>query len=343
LSEYEVLPDKNTIALTLLRGVGWLARTDLPTRIGDVGPHIFTPEAQCLGVRTFAYAIYRHGSDLILANPHFEADRHNLKYRAVQTNAHPGRLPDEFSFLSWVAEETEGALKLSALKQSDDGEGIIIRFYNAHEELAKAHLKIGGQIEKAWRTNLNEEIEAELPVQDGTIRLAAKGREIVTIKARLRPWKLIEDFQRHQARVLPPLIANHDAPPAKTPPLITAQEVETEHKRAEQLESALQAIRSEAYILNEDIERQAEPGIAQLTLLQRLKGREATLARQHYEARISALLNQQLLVTYQMESELGDIGESLNWARVRKRVGEFLIHYYEGLLNNGQSDVKRGA
>lgn len=333
LSEYEILPDANTIALTLLRGVGWLARPDLQTRIGDVGPHIFTPEAQCLGPHTFEYAIYPHGSDLHLANPHFEADRHTLKYRAVQTNAHAGRLNDEYSFLSWVAEEPEGALKLSTLKQSEDGEGIIIRFYNALEEQASANLKIGDHLEKAWRTNLNEEIENELSVQDGAVHLVAKGKEIVTIKARLRPRKLIEDFQRHQARVLPPLIPNHDTPSAKMPPLVTIEEVEIERKRAEQLESALQAIRSEAYILNEDVERQAEPGVAQLALLQRLKGREATLARQHYEARISALLNQQLLVTYQMESALDDIGESLNWARVRKRVGEFLIHYYEGLLN----------
>ena len=343
LSEYEVLPDNNTIALTLLRGVGWLAIPDLPTRIGDVGPHIFTPEAQCLGAQTFEYAIYPHGSDLRLANPHFEADRHTLKYRAVQTTAHTGRLPDEFSFLSWVAEEPAGSLKLSALKQSEDGEGIIIRCYNAHEQPVKANLKIAGQIEKAWRTNLNEETESEFPVKDGTIQVTAKGKEIITIKVKLRPWKLIEDFQRHRARILPPLIPNHDVPPAKMPPLITAEEVAAERKRAEQLETALQAIRSEAYILNEDIERRAEPDTSQLALLQRLKGREATLARQHYEARISALLNQQLLVTYQMESELDDIGESLNWARVRKRVGEFLIHYYEGLLNDGKSNVKRDA
>jgi mannosylglycerate hydrolase len=333
LSEYEVLPANNTIALTLIRGVGWLARSDLQTRIGDVGPHIFTPEAQCLGPHTFEYAIYPHGSDLLLTNPHFEADRHTLKCRAVQTNAHTGPLPDEFSFLSWTAEEPEGALKLSALKQSEDGEGIIIRFYNAHEQEVKASLKIAGQIEKAWRTNLNEKHESELPVKDNAIHIIANGKEIVTLKVKLYPQKLIEDFQRYRARVLPPLIPNRDVPPAKMPPLITAEEVEIERKRAEQLESALQAIRSEAYILNEDVERQAEPGAAQLVLLQRLKGREATLARQHYEARISALLNQQLLVTHQMESELGDIGESLNWARVRKRVGEFLIHYYEGLLN----------
>jgi mannosylglycerate hydrolase len=48
VTEFEVLPDNGTIALTLLRSVGWLARSDLLTRVGDVGPHIFTPEAQCL-------------------------------------------------------------------------------------------------------------------------------------------------------------------------------------------------------------------------------------------------------------------------------------------------------
>lgn len=336
LSEYEVLPHHNTIALTLLRGVGWLARPDLLTRVGDVGPHIFTPEAQSLGMQTFDYAIYPHGSDLALANPYFEADRHTLKFRIVQTNAHPGRLPNEFSFLGWAAESPAGSLKLSALKQSEEGDGLIVRLYNASNAPITARLRIAGQITDAWRTNLAEEVEERLHVDQTTIPVQARGKEIVTIKVKLEPAQLIEDFTRHRAQVLPPPTFNGAISPPKMPSLLTIDEVTAELQRAHQLELALQAIRSEAYILNEDITRHTQPDLAQLALLQRLKGREATLARQHYEARISALLNQQLLVTYEMESELDQIGESLNWARVRKRVGEFLIHYYEEQLKQDE-------
>ncbi len=337
LSEYEVLPQDNTIALTLLRGVGWLARADLLTRTGDVGPHIFTPEAQGLGVQTFDYAIYPHGGDLRLANPQSESDRTTLKFRAIQTNAHDGRLPDQFSFLSWVAEKPKGAFKLTALKKSEEGDAIIVRFYNALERKARGHIKIGGQVVQAWRTNLNEENETELKVEDGTVQFKARPKEIVTIKVKLRPWKLIEDFQTHPARVLLPVGPANGLPPAEALPLLTAAEVQREQQRADDLARKLRTLRSEAYELNEAIARQNNPPVEQLAALQKLKGDEATLARQHYEARISALLNQQLLVTSQMEAELDEIGESLNWARVRKRVGEFLTHYYEGVLGeNGR-------
>ncbi len=336
LSEYEVLPDQNSIALTLLRGVGWLARPDLLTREGDVGPHIFTPEAQCLGLQIFEYAIYPHGSNLAKANPHFEADRHVLKFRAVQTNAHPGQLADTFSFLTWEKEEVFGALKLTALKQSEDGRDLIIRFYNVLDRPVSSALRLGGSVLAAWRANLNEENQEPLSLADGLIPLQVRGREIVTVRARLKPVQVIEDFTRYPARVLPllaptPSIANGE--PGKSPRLLTEDEVVAEEQRATQLGAALQAIRSEAYILQEQIDRRDSADVAQQALLHRLKGREATLARQYDEAQISALLNRQLLVTWQMEKKLDEIGKSLNWARTRKRVSEFLIHYYDGLLD----------
>jgi mannosylglycerate hydrolase len=331
LNEFEVLPPDNTIAITLLRGVGWLARSDLLTRDGDVGPHIFTPQAQCLGVQVFEYSIYAHGGDLRLANPQFESDRHTLKFRAVQTTAHNGRLPDEFSFLTWSGEEEEpeGALKLTALKQSEEGDSAIVRFYNALDEPAQGYIKLGGQVTQAWRTDMKENNLTALSVDQGRIPVKARGKEIVTLKIKFKPQKLIEAFKRHPTTVVPSPKPVPPLPTVEVPPLVTAHEVAREQDRATQLEAARQAIRSEASVLNADIERRAQPDVAQLALLQRLKGREATLVRQHYEARISALLNQQLLITWQVEKDLDEIGAPLNWARVRKRVGEFLSHYYE--------------
>jgi mannosylglycerate hydrolase len=334
LSEYEVIPDANQIALTLLRGVGWLARPDLLTRVGDVGPHIFTPEAQCLGTQTFEYSIYPHGGDLAAANPHFEADRHTLKFRAVQSNSHRGALPDAFSFLHWTEESHFGAFKLTALKQSEDGRDLIVRFYNALDKPATGRLQVGAKVTAVYRTNLNEENETALSLQDGTVPVEARGKEIVTLRVQIEPASLIADFNRHPARVLPLLqpdtsLENDDL--GKLPRLLTEEEVTAEEQRAAQLGAALQAIRSEAYILQEQLERRGAADVAQLTLLHRLKGREATLARQVDEAQISALLNRQLLVARQVEKGLTRIGESLNWARTRKRVSEFLIHYYEGL------------
>lgn len=46
LNEYEILPDNNTIAITLLRSVG---------EMGDWG-YFPTPEAQCLGQHSLSYS-----------------------------------------------------------------------------------------------------------------------------------------------------------------------------------------------------------------------------------------------------------------------------------------------
>jgi len=333
LNEFQVLPEQNTIALTMLRGVGWLARPDLLTRIGDVGPHIFTPEAQGLGAQIFEYGIYPHGPDLWAANPQFESDRHALKFRAVRTDTHPGRLPGELSFLSWIVQMPAYAFKLTALKHSEAEDGLIIRLYNACDQEAQGQLRLGGLVVKAWRANLNEEPLAELPLQDGSIPVVAKAREIVTIKVKLSRSRLIYDFQSPATRILPALTPRADLSVDGPPALLSEEEVDAEQMRARSLNEGLHAIRSDIYELNEAIGRQADPPVQQLAELQKLKGKEATLARQYHEARISALLNQQLLITHQIETELDDIGEHLNWARVRKRVGEFLIHYYDGLMS----------
>lgn len=63
LPEYTVVgarqpQDKGrALALTLVRGVGWLSREDLPMRPGHAGPGVETPEGQCLGQHRLEYAL----------------------------------------------------------------------------------------------------------------------------------------------------------------------------------------------------------------------------------------------------------------------------------------------
>ena len=57
LREYSVLHDGRTIAITLLRAVGFLSRGDLPERRGHAGPDLATPSAQCIGTREYRYCV----------------------------------------------------------------------------------------------------------------------------------------------------------------------------------------------------------------------------------------------------------------------------------------------
>jgi len=57
------------LALTLLRGVGWLSRADLQTRPGHAGPALATPEAQCIGLQHWDLALLPFGPSELDALP----------------------------------------------------------------------------------------------------------------------------------------------------------------------------------------------------------------------------------------------------------------------------------
>ena len=122
IQEYEALPHAGgslDVALTLLRCVGWLSRNDLSNRFHHAGPPLETPGAQCLGEHRFEYALSLRGErsdgELVRAAHDY---RHDL---AVG--------PEDAGVRDVLGLEGEG-FTLSALKQAEDGDGVIARVYN---------------------------------------------------------------------------------------------------------------------------------------------------------------------------------------------------------------------
>ncbi|MEW6129511.1 MAG: glycoside hydrolase family 38 C-terminal domain-containing protein [Acidobacteriota bacterium] len=342
VTEYEVLPETGAIALTLLRSVGWLARYDLLTRVGDVGPHIFTPEAQCLGEHVFHYAIYPHGGDWFYGKTPLEAFSHNLRLRAVQTYS-PGVLPDELGFVSLTTDSPEGAFRLTALKRSESGDGVIIRFFNTLETAVQGEARTWWTaMEKAFRVNLNEEEQDELLHDKGLVKVQAGQKEIVSLKLKLMPGLQIDAQYFDAAKLLPPLPPGDKPPVADLPPVLTKEDVQAEEDRVTRLEAALLNAKAGVYTLEDEIERTGGAAIdlSKQVELQKKKMEVATLTRQLNESRISALLNKQLFITNQIESELEEIGEAMSWSRTKKRASEYLVHYYESLLEKQTLEVK---
>lgn len=346
VTEYEIVPEKDgAIALTLLRGVGWLARYDLLTRVGDVGPHIFTPEAQCLGEHSFHYAIYPHRGDASEEKTHAQAMSHNLRPRVVQTAPQRGNLPDELAFLSLRSDETSHAFRLTAVKRAEAGDGVIVRFFNTLDRPARGELAAWWpQITRVVKTNLNEEEQEELACEDGRVSVAARPKEIVTLKLVLKPRVLVDAERSPVAtRVLPPPPAWEKGPPVELPPVLTAEEVQAERDRVAVLEADLLKAKAEVFTLEDLIERTAsQRDLARQSQLQRLRTEVATLSRKANEARVSALLNRQLYVTNQIEAELAAIDEEMSWSRIKKRAGEYLVHHYETLLRQQQEPDEAG-
>lgn len=63
VSEYELVDDGHTLALTLLRSVGLLSRNDNAWREEPAGPQIATPGAQCRGPRSVELGLYLYADE----------------------------------------------------------------------------------------------------------------------------------------------------------------------------------------------------------------------------------------------------------------------------------------
>ena len=188
LPEYELkLDGKGTLALTLLRCVGKLAADDLITRPGGkAGWDNDTPDAQCQGIHVFRYALLPHGP----GEPDWgefvtrESERFHLPMLPLRRkNSAP--LPLESSLLGLEG----GPLVLSALKESEDGSGIIVRVYNPGPAGVEGVLRCARPVKKALIVNLNEDVTGEAEVNgDSTgasLRLDVPAGGVVTVCVRL--------------------------------------------------------------------------------------------------------------------------------------------------------------
>lgn len=177
LQEYEA-KEGGTIAITLLRCVGWLSGEELSTRIGSAGPIIPTPGAQCLGKHSFSYSVIPHGGTWEESKSYMQAMQHQTPMRIVQVVDHdfaigdPSVVPAEFREtvtrtanlqshslpleLSFLKVEPANIL-VSTIKQAEDGIGIIVRVYNTTREMINGKLKTHSELGKIFPVNMREE------------------------------------------------------------------------------------------------------------------------------------------------------------------------------------------
>jgi len=82
-----------------------------------------------------------------------EAQTFNTPIRALVTEQHEGQLPSQ----STLIEVEPPALVVSAIKQSETGNGIIVRIYNPLNHTVQATIRPELACTQAFVTNLNEE------------------------------------------------------------------------------------------------------------------------------------------------------------------------------------------
>ena len=178
LAEYEV--DQGTIWITLIRAVGELSRHSLPERPGHAGYPVSTPDAQSLGPFDASCAFLTHGprsdDSIALVERAVEDVLHPLRGDTWRTAINPPR--------STPGVELSGeGLVCTAIKESEDGEWVVLRCVNLLEREVSGSWRLP-IMREAMHSRLDEAALRTLPVQDGRVEFVAPTRGVVTILVR---------------------------------------------------------------------------------------------------------------------------------------------------------------
>ena len=178
LFEYEAFEDdQRTLALTLIRGcrIKLAVSEEKQTELPD-------PGVQCPGTHTFEYAICPHAGDWAAAGLLAAAAELYTPVRAVMTGRGKGELPHEASLF---AIDTP-TLHVTAVKQAEDGQGLIIRLFNPLPDAQSATLAFTRPLAAAEECRLDESALAPLPVQGNTLPITVGPKKIRTFRVQVK-------------------------------------------------------------------------------------------------------------------------------------------------------------
>ena len=179
LTEYESLRDG--FAVTVLRSVGELSRSNLPERPGHAGWPAPTPEAQGVGHFGGELALLLHGPSSASVVDEIERVADDVLYPlAGDTLRSALQMPPALPGV-----ELDGTgIAVSAIKESEDGEWLVLRCVNLLDEPVEARWRVSRIVDEAWLARLDETPLTRLAPRGDTIPITAAPRAIVTVLAR---------------------------------------------------------------------------------------------------------------------------------------------------------------
>lgn len=155
---YDILDSR--MRITLLRA------PTCPDRKGDLGMH------------TFTYAYYPHAGTWQTGGTADAAFALNLPLKACDVKCQSGTLPQKYSFISCDGED----VIIDAVKQAQDGNGIIVRVYESRRVRGERTLTFNMPFSKVYECNLMEENENEVLFIDGKIKFGITPFEVKTFR-----------------------------------------------------------------------------------------------------------------------------------------------------------------
>ena len=183
IMEFEVLPMRHTLCLTLIR-----ATEHLHVGVLYHGSKFKLPAAQLQGKQTYRYAFIPHCGDYeeVLAN--VEAFRHPL-YCVQNDFLEEESMPDYVAPIPDLGEtgsfiRISGNVVVSTIKPAEDRNGIIVRIYNPGETEIPARVYVDSvfDLRSASLVRMDETGGQELPVQENSFDIHTRAKEIVTLR-----------------------------------------------------------------------------------------------------------------------------------------------------------------
>jgi alpha-mannosidase len=157
----------NVMRITLLRS------PTMPDPMADHGEH------------QFKYSLYPHPGSWN-EDTQREAYLLNDPIIVYKSNVEGQRSEKSITNLHSLISVSRPNVIVETIKRAEDGNGIILRLYESQRKRGQVQLKPGFAVESAWETNLLEENESELSVENDSIQLNLRPYQIMTIRLKER-------------------------------------------------------------------------------------------------------------------------------------------------------------
>ncbi len=138
------------------------------------------------GAHRFTYSLLPHGGDWRGGEVVRRAYELNAPLRVLTTNNHNGakasfQRPAQYSFLSTPTEH----VVIETVKVADDGDGLMVRLYEAHNERGPVKLVFGQPVASAVEVDLLERETGAVNVEGNQVSFTIRPFEVMTLRVRL--------------------------------------------------------------------------------------------------------------------------------------------------------------
>jgi len=175
LPEVELV-DKNKLALTLIRAIGFLSRQDFPERPMHAGPFLATPGAQELYKEyTFKYSILTHGKNMPINETYNQAESFALP---VSNITFTGKAIDD-SLTKPILELPESMIKISSMRIRDGS--LVVTLYNLDENKISTEITTSSKYKTCTEILIDGTEKTQADIKSGKFDLTFKPFEIKMI------------------------------------------------------------------------------------------------------------------------------------------------------------------